>query len=158
MKHLKKFNESNNWSGTILAGTSEIAKYWNYSAKMPERYFNYIKSQVGPDQYCELNYNTISIRNTDGILRDKVKMKVGSNTYSNICIDEITIWLSFGTNNDNLYLSDDGYFNTTIYAEHIGGLSNMKSEYRFTSDTIEDLCDFLNKILEEGFIEYKNKL
>ena len=153
MIYLKSFNESENWSGTISANSTVIAKYWLNSSKMPERYFNYIKSQIDPF-YCELNYNTISVRNPDGILCDKVKMKSGNNTYSNICIDDITIWLSFGINNDNGYLSDDGYFNTTIYAEHIGGLSHMLSEYRFTSDTIEDLCVFIKKILEEGVIEY----
>ena len=158
MKHIKKFNESSsNWSGTIMASTRDIIKYWNHSSKMPERYFNYIKKELHPFN-CELNINTIDINNPDDILRDKVKMKMGNNTYSNICIDNITIWLSSGFNDDNLELTDDGYFNTTIYCEHVGGLSNMTSEYRFTSDTIEDLCEFLKRILEDGVIEYNNRI
>lgn len=136
-KDLKCFED---WSGTIKVGQKEIDKLWKYSAKMPQRFFNYIQKEISPVE-CVLEGNTIKIGGP-GTKLCEAEMSAGFNMFRTIKISEITIWLSFGSGN----LSEDGYFNITIWTS--------KGEYLFTSETIEDLCEFLNRIFKEGVIEF----
>lgn len=146
MKHISLFEE---WNGTIKVGRNEIDRLWKYSAKMPERFLNYIQKEISPVE-CKLEGNTIKIGDWSKKLCT-VEMSAGFNMVRTIEISQITIWLSFGDVGN--YQSEDGYFNTTIYT-YTGRPYIDGKDYKFTSDTIEDLCEFLNKIFKEGVIEF----
>ncbi len=156
MKYIKHFEE---WTGTIKVGENEIDKLWRYSAKMSERFFNYIQKEISPVK-CYLEGNSINIEYPykeigSTPFKDilvSAKMSTGSNMFRTVDISKITIWLSFGPGPTGNYYSEDGYYNTTIYIQQ--KLFDRVGEYRFTSETIEDLCEFLNKIFKEGLIEF----
>lgn len=148
-KYVKQFEE---WDGTIKVGRKEIEKFWNHSSKIPERFFNYIRREISPIE-CRLEGNTIKIGNP-GTQLCVAEMSAGFNMVRTVKISEIDIWLNFGSGG---YTSEDGYFNITIYTntESIIYNTGFDKDYRFTSDTIEDLCEFLNKIFKEGVIDFK---
>lgn len=147
MNYLKCFEE---WDGTIKVGQKEMGELWKHSAKMPERFFNYIRKEISPVG-CRLEGNTIKIGGP-GTKLCEAEMSAGFNMVRTIKISEITIWLSFGSGN---YLSEDGYFNITIWTNTESKFYEPgKKEYQFTSETIEDLCEFLNKIFKEGVIDF----
>ena len=167
MNHLKRFAlfESTNWSGTIRIDSStpsDIMKHWTRMARMPERYLNYIKSnlKLEDSDRCGVNgprhqlgigmwFSKIEIYKFDlKPLREGVIMSAGSNMYRTLKIEKIEIELSAG---EEGILSEDGYFNVTIYC-----LDKLRSEYKFTSETIEDLCEFLNGILVDGEVKYNS--
>ena len=147
MNYLKYFED---WQGTIKVDQAQIDKYWNYSANVPQRYLDYIQKEISPIK-CELNGNTIKIGGPGTKLCD-AEMSVGFNMVRTVEISEISIWLSFGPGGG--YNSEDGYFNTTIHTNTKSKIYGLTNDYKFTSETIKDLCEFLNKIFKEGVIEY----
>lgn len=151
MKFVKYFED---WQGTIrvLKNSEYMGHYWKHSAKMPERFFEYIRREISPVE-CELKGNTISIGKF-GTKLCEAEMSAGSNMVRTVQISEISIWLSFGSEGD--YTSEDGYFNTTINTYNGTRIYDLTEDYRFTSETIEDLCEFLNKIFKEGIVDCDN--